>query len=341
MRFNNVYIHAMDYYEPTDVLSSDELEEELTPLYERLKLPKGRLELQTGIKRRGFFKDLIPSEISTRAAKLALEKCKIAKEKIDLLIHSSVCRDMLEPSTSSFIHNNLNLRPHCTSYDLSNACLGFLNSILVAGSQIEAGLINNAMVVSGENSWALWKETKNFLNTNSNLTRKTVKKYIANLTIGSMGVAFILSNNPEGALCKIMGGKELCDTSSSHLCQGDGNTQGLMMETESVALLESGIELARKTWGLTQKELELYSLDHSVGHQVGTAHREALLRNLKLDAKKDHISFDQFGNTGSAAAPMTLAYHQDKFKIHDIIALLGIGSGLHSVMLGLKWMKDV
>tara|TARA_B100001971_G_scaffold111191_1_gene102100 strand:- start:41279 stop:42295 length:1017 start_codon:yes stop_codon:yes gene_type:complete len=337
MKFKNVYIHAMEYFEPTDYLSSSELENELAPLYKRLKLPEGRLELQTGIKRRGFFKELIPSDISYAAARKALSKCKFAKEDIGLLIHSSVCRDMLEPSTASFVHSKLELSPSCVGFDLSNACLGFLNSILIAGSQIESGLINNALIVSGENSWALWKETKNFLINNMDITRKSVKKYIANLTIGSMGVAFVLSNQSEGALCKIEGGIALCDTEKAHLCQGDGDTNGLMMETESVELLKAGINLAKRTWEKTKEELELFSVDHTIGHQVGVAHRDSLLENLELNKATDHYSYDQFGNTGSAAAPMTLAYHKDKFKVNDRIALLGIGSGLHSVMLGLKW----
>ena len=338
MKFKNVYIHAMNYLEPTEFLSSDELEQELTAVYERLKLPKGRLELQTGIKRRGFFKNHIPSDISAMAAQKAFDACKIAKDEIDLLIHSSVCRDMLEPSTASFVHSKLALKSECVNFDLSNACLGFLNSIIIAGSQIESGIIKNAMIVSGENSWALWKETKEFLNNNLDLTRKSIKKYIANLTIGSMGVAFILSSNPEGAICKVEGGESLCDTGQVELCQGDGNTNGLMMETESTELLAAGINLAKKTWEKTKHNLEIFEPEHTICHQVGSAHRNGLLKELNLDNKKDHFSFDFYGNTGSAAAPMTLAYHKDKFKQSDRIAMLGIGSGLHSVMLSLKWI---
>jgi len=338
MKFKNVYIHAMEYSEPTDFLTSDEVEDQLTPVYERLKLPKGRLEMQTGIKRRGFFNKLIPSDISALAAQICFKSSKIAKKDIDLLIHSSVCRDFLEPSTASLVHQKLSLSPHCVAFDLSNACLGFLNSMMVAANQIESGMIKNAMIVSGENSKALWDETKSFLNSNLDLSRKSIKKYIANLTIGSMGVAFILSSEPSGAICKIEGGHSLCDTSSAHLCQGDGNTQGLMMETSSVELLDKGIQLAKSTWSETQKKLELFEPDHIIGHQVGSAHRESLLKSLKLDKNKDHSTFDQFGNTGSAAAPMTLAYHKDKYKSSDRIAMLGIGSGLHSVMIGIKWL---
>lgn len=328
----------MEYAEPTDYLTSDELEAELTPVYERLKLPKGRLELQTGIKRRGFFNKFIPSDISAKAAELCFKSISIAKKDIDLLIHSSVCRDFLEPSTASLVHQKIGLANHCIAFDLSNACLGFLNAMIVAANQIESGMINNALIVSGENSKALWDETKSFLNNNLEITRKGIKKYIANLTIGSMGVAYILSSNPVGAICKIEGAHSLCDTSSAHLCQGDGNTHGLMMETSSVELLEKGISLARETWTQTKQKLELHNPDHIIGHQVGIAHRESLIKALELDKSRDHITYDQFGNTGSAAAPMTLAYYRNLYKAHERVAMLGIGSGLHSVMIGMKWL---
>lgn len=340
MKFKNVYIHSMSYFEPTDFLTSDELESELAPVYKRLKLPTGRLELQTGIKRRGFYKNLIPSDISAEAARLCLNSSSIDKSEIDLLIHSSVCRDMLEPSTASFVHSKLGLKPNCVNYDLSNACLGFLNAILNASAQIEAGIIRNALIVSGENSWALWKETRDFLNSNLDLTRKSIKKYIANLTIGSMGVAYLLTNNSEGALCKIEGGESLCDTTQVSLCQGDGNTNGLMMETDSTELLSAGIKLAKDTWIKTKESLELFEPDHTICHQVGSAHRHGLLKELGLSEKSDHYSYDQYGNTGSAAAPMTFAFFKEKYQVSQRIAMLGIGSGLHSVMLSLKWMKN-
>ena len=46
-----------------------------------------------------------------------------------------------------------------------------------------------------------------------------------------------------------------------------------------------------------------------------------------------------FGNTGSAAVPLTLLKLQElnKIKSGDHIALLGIGSGLSSIMMGIKW----
>lgn len=343
MKFEKTVIDSFAYHDPATFMSSDELEAKLNPVYTRLKLPEGRLELQTSIKSRGLWPvGTMPSSIATGAAIKALEKSNIKKEDIDLLIHTSVCRDFLEPSTASVIHNNLELSSHCMSFDLSNACLGFLSGIQVASEMIERGSIRSALIVTGENSGPLLEETIKKLNADMALTRKSIKKYIANLTIGSAGVAFVLcheSLNPDGA--KILGGASLSDTKSSALCQGDGNSNGLMMETESEELLHAGVALAKQTWIKTKEILNLKNSDfnHIICHQVGIAHRNLMYQTLELDLSLDHTTFDRYGNTGSAALPLTMikSFETRKFDKGDKIALLGIGSGLHSIMLGVQW----
>lgn len=343
MQYQNIVIDSFAYQDPEVFLSSEEFEKQLTPVYERLKLPFGRLELQTSIKSRGMWSPgTKPSSIATSAAVKALEKSSIKKTEVDLLIHTSVCRDFLEPSTASVIHNNLELKPECMSFDVSNACLGFLSGITIASDMIERGTIKTALIVTGENSGPLIEETIKKLNSDMTLTRKTIKKYIANLTIGSAGVAFVITHkdiSPSGA--RILGGASLSDTASSALCQGDGNTNGLMMETESEELLHAGVKLAKQTWEKTKEKLKLNNDDfkHIICHQVGIAHRNLMFESLGLDLDLDHTTFDQYGNTGSAALPLTFARASEKrdFKKGDKIAFLGIGSGLHSIMLGVEW----
>lgn len=340
MKFKNVFIESFACEDPDVFLSSDELEQKLAPVYERLKLPFGRLELSTGIKSRGFFQDKNPSAISAKAAAKALELSSIKREDIDLLIHSSVCRDFLEPSTASVVHNLLELRSGCASFDLSNACLGFLDAMNVAAAQIEAGMINNALIVTGENSRPLIEKTIEFLNGNSSLTRKSVKKYFANLTIGSAGAAFVLTSQGKKAKAQLTGSIHLSNTKNSHLCQGDGDGQALMMETDSEELLQAGISLAKEGYELFKQEVFSGPPDHIVGHQVGVAHRNLLMQTLKLDQNKDHITYDQYGNTGSAACPLTFikAWERGAFQPQEKIAMLGIGSGLHTNMQGALWL---
>ena len=341
MKFENLRLHSFGYEEPELFMTSDEMEQQMSSLYERAKLPFGRLELQTGIKRRGFWPNgTRPSTIASKAAEKILKN--FPREKIDLLLHASVCRDFLEPATAAQVHHNLKLSPHCMISDLSNACLGVLSSILMAGQMIERGAIKTALIVSGENAGPLIHETIRHIVTDPTMDRKKIKPFMASLTIGSAAVAFLITHSslaPDAP--KILGGTTLTDSGAVELCQGDGSTNGLMMETDSEALLKAGVALASANWTKAREVLgwQNSEIDKIIPHQVGTAHRLAMLQQLGLPTDRDFQTFEQFGNTGSAALPLTLmkASEAGFFKPKDKIALLGIGSGLTSTMLGMEW----
>jgi 3-oxoacyl-[acyl-carrier-protein] synthase-3 len=110
------------------------------------------------------------------------------------------------------------------------------------------------------------------------------------------------------------------------------------MQTDSEALLVAGIELARDTWGAFTADFGA-GFDRTICHQVGSTHRRKLYEALGLDLAKDFSTFETLGNTGSVALPATLAaaIEADAIKPGDRIALLGIGSGLNSLMLALDW----
>ena len=130
----------MAYSLPPHIVSSEELEESLTPIYERLNLQVGRLELMTGIKERRFWDNTQQaSQSSAEAGIKLLKEGNIDPNEVDLLIHSAVCRDRLEPATASYVHNLMGLGPDTQILDVSNACLGFLNALILAGSMIEQG----------------------------------------------------------------------------------------------------------------------------------------------------------------------------------------------------------
>jgi 3-oxoacyl-[acyl-carrier-protein] synthase-3 len=180
MKFNNAVIAAAGSYLPNDKVSSAAIEDHLGPIYSKLKLPLGRLEMMTGILERGVWpKGTRPSQLSARAALNLKKKSGETFQDIDLLIHSSVCRDFLEPSTASVVHHELGLPSSAMIFDLSNACLGMMNALTVAASMIETGQIRKALIVSGENGGPLLEDTISGLlekNESNQLTRKNIKK---------------------------------------------------------------------------------------------------------------------------------------------------------------------
>jgi 3-oxoacyl-[acyl-carrier-protein] synthase III len=355
MKYQNTALLGLASHLPSKVVSSDDIESQLARVYGELKLPQGRLELMTGIKeRRVWPRGTRPSDLATAAAEKLFHEKVIKREEVDLLIFASVCRDFLEPSSASVVHANLGLPEKAMIFDLSNACLGVINAIVVASEMIERGSIKKALIVSGENGGPLLEETIDQLHKKldqGELNRKSIKKYIANLTIGSAATAVFLGRADEAkennsALALLDHAVVKTDSSANILCQGDGSPHGLMMETDSEKLMEKGVALADATWREFKKESGWLESDLGwvLTHQVGKAHEELTLRTLNCFEVPTYRTYPHYGNTGSSALPLTLerllANPTQGPKAQDRVALMGIGSGLTSIILGLNWRRN-
>lgn len=344
MFYSKVCLHTFAYVLPPRILSSDAIEERLSPLYERLKLPAGRLELMSGIKERRLWEPgTRPSQGAALAGQAVLDKDDIDPATIECLIFSSVSRDMMEPATASFVHNQLGLSEDCLLFDLSNACLGFLDGMVMLANMIELGHVRNGLVVAGETAEELVESTIQALLDDESLTRKKIKPAFASLTIGSGSVALYMCNLLQGMnKPRLMRGAWKANTRHSDLCQGaQSGTETTLMNTNSEELLIRGIETAHATWqdfasipGWSENDIDRFFC-----HQVGTAHARLLFETLGLDLKKNFETLQILGNVGSVSAPITMAMaiEQDCFRRGEKAAMLGIGSGINCLMLGVEW----
>ena len=347
-RFQNVCLEAVGYELPPNLVTSEEIEERLGPLYKRLNLPKGRLELMSGIHERRFWNEgERPSRVAVRAGKKAMEAAGTPVEKYGALFHASVCRDFLEPATASVEHNMLGLPADAMIFDVSNACLGVLNGMVTLGSMIELGQVEAGLIVAGEMGESLINSTIEALLANRSATRQSIKPAFASLTIGSGAVAVVLTHKDiSRSGHRLLGGVVRCATDNSDLCTSDtdigfGQNASPLMETDSEQLLHAGCALARYTWEDFKSELgwNEQSVDRVFTHQVGSAHRRLLYQSIGVDINKDFSTVEFLGNVGSVSLPITLAMGAEKGLMNkgDKVGLLGIGSGLNCLMLGVEW----
>ncbi|MCP4173748.1 MAG: 3-oxoacyl-ACP synthase III [Fuerstiella sp.] len=347
MRYKNVCVEAVVHRLPPDVVTSDDIERQLAPVYERLNLPFGRLQLMTGIQERRFFdRGTLPGQVSVQAANDAVEASGVPREKFGALIHGSVCRDQMEPATAAGVHAGAGLPDDSLVMDVSNACLGLLNGMLVVADLIELGRISAGVIVGTETGRGLVEGTIDSLLKDKTLTRKSIKSAFASLTIGSGSAAIVLCHSSLSQTAhNLVGGAFLSDTSRHDLCAGGvaadihGDSRP-RMETDSEGLLRAGIALAERTWKKMKHEVSWTNddVDRVFTHQVGKQHRALLLEKLQLAPHLDFPTVERFGNTGAAALPMALAMglEQNPPAAGTKLAMLGIGSGLNSVMLGIE-----
>lgn len=343
-QYSNVSLHTFGYQLPPNILRSEDIEVRLGSLYEKLKLPPGRLELMSGIKERRLWdKGTLPSEAAIMAGKDTLQKAAINPDQIDCLFFTSVSRDMMEPATASFVHHGLNLSKDCLIFDISNACLGFLDGMMMLANMIELGQVSNGLVVSGETAENLVESTISSLINDETLTRKTIKPAFASLTIGSGAVGLFMTRKSEQENKPSLAcGAYQANTQYSNLCQGgQAGGEQTLMDTNSEELLMQGVDTAYETWlkFSSMKGWDEVAIDNYFCHQVGSAHAKLLFERLGLSPDKNFQTLQFLGNVGSVSAPITLAMaiEQGVFIPGRKGALLGIGSGINCMMLGVEW----
>ncbi len=331
--FDDVAIVSVISCEAPIVVTSSDFDDRLAAFYERTGTRSGLLQSLAGItERRQWPEDVSFLDAAAMAGEKALVESGIDPSKIGLLIDTSVSRQRLEPSSSVTVHDQLGLPSSCMNFDLSNACLGFLNGMHIAGVMIESGQIDYALVVDAEGSRELQDNTIDRL-LESEATVKDLFSNFASLTLGSGATAMVLGRHSENSGShRIVEGIFRADTTHHDLCVGSLDE----MRTDAGALLDAGRSLAKVAWDEADTS-EWRDMDSYILHQVSQVHTAAIVEVLGLDAEKVPLSFPKFGNIGPAAIPITLANVSETLSAGDRVLCLGIGSGLNAAAIELLW----
>ncbi|TXD43347.1 3-oxoacyl-ACP synthase III [Lujinxingia vulgaris] len=336
VKFENVAVAGLAEMRAPRAISSAEIEARLEPALTRAGLPtRGLIYQLTGIAERRVWPDGVMASVpAAMAGRRALERAGVAREKIGVLISTSVCRDFVEPSVASMVHRSLELGSHCLNFDVGNACLGFLNGIQIVGDMIERGSIDYGMVVNGESSLEVIEATIARLNQPDYPVEK-MRDQLATLTLGSGSAAMVLGRRdllPAHAP-RVVGAVTESASEHNELCRGQRD----WMETDAAMLLLRGVELGQKTFARAAEELGWSPevLDLICAHQVSAVHMTRVAEALKLDRERFLKIYHDHGNVGPASIPIALAKAVDQGRVQpgDRVGLMGIGSGLNCSMM--------
>lgn len=346
MRYSNVYIESFGYELPSNVVTSEDLENRLEPIYKSLHFQKGQLEALTGIYERRFWDPGYRMyEGAIKAGQKALEKSRIFPRDIGMLIYGGVCRDNLEPATACAVADALNLGADAQIYDVTNACLGVLNGMVQVANAIELGHIRAGMVVSCESAREIMTSTIERLLANPNM--ETFKQTVATLTGGSGAVAVLMCDKSLA-----QSGHQLLGGAATNACRfhqlclwgpntGIPSTAKHVMRTDSIGVLQNGVSLGIETFKAFKHQLALPDdkPDKIICHQVGASHQKTILDAIGIAKDKDFTTFPYLGNIGTVSLPITAAIADEREFLQpgDIVGFLGIGSGLNCLMLGVRW----
>ena len=338
MLFQHVAIAGLAHIDAPHRLSTDEINARLKPTLDRLGIRTDVLKDIAGIHARRLWDDnVLASDVATLAAVKALADAGIDPDRVGLLVNTSVSRDYLEPSTASIVSGNLGLSEICQNFDVTNACLAFINGMDIASRMIERGEIEYALIVDGETAGLAYEKTLERL-TADDVTEEQFRNELATLTLGCGAAAMVMARAElaPGAP-RYRGGVTRAATQWNGLCRGNLDR----MVTDTRMLLIEGLKLAQRTWVAAKSALGWVAeeLDEFVIHQVSLVHTNAFIKAFGIDPKKVLTIFAEHGNIGPASVPIVLSKLREmgRLKKGDRVALLGIGSGLNCSMAEVVW----
>ncbi len=346
MNYSRVHVDAIGYELPPVVVTTEELEQRLRPVFEALRIPEGQLEALTGIvERRWWEAGHSLADGAAAAGRKALAGSGVSAGDLEVVIYTGVCREQFEPATACRVAAGLGVGEQVSVYDLSNACLGVLNGMVDVANRIELGQCRAGLVVSCETAREI-----NDIVIQRLLEERSMDLFrtsLATLTGGSGAVAVLLTDGSFGGEGhRLLGGVAHTAPQFHDLCRW--GLERLMpsslrqfMATDSVAVLKHGVALGLQTWTAFLRRLGWMKeqIDKVICHQVGIGHRDAILQTLGIAADKEFSTFEFLGNIGTVSLPLTaaLAHEREFLRRGDRVGFLGIGSGLNCLMLGLEW----
>jgi 3-oxoacyl-[acyl-carrier-protein] synthase-3 len=333
-RHRNVALLSVASVTPGRITTSEAIDRKLEPALRKLKLPTGLLQRVAGVyERRNWSDGQKFDDAAVSAGRTALRQAGIRPDQVGLLINTSVTRPHLEPSVAVRIHHGLGLPTSALNFDIANACLGFVNGMSLAAQLIDAGQIQYAVIIDGEDADEIQENTIRRLIEND-VSRDEFMSEFASLTLGSGAAAAVLGPadaHPSGH--RILGGISRAATQFHNLCVGsvDG------MFTDAKALLKGGMELVVSAWREAKRDWNWSDMDRYIMHQVSDVHTNAIVKAAKLDRTRVPTTYPKFGNVGPASIPITLAEEAPNLRAGNRVLLMGVGSGLNTAMLEIAW----
>ncbi|NLV68735.1 MAG: ketoacyl-ACP synthase III [Spirochaetes bacterium] len=331
----NTHIINFGTWVPDEVIDNGTV---LEPLFTSLSLNLKDMIMKTGVEQRFRSDDSItPLDMAEHAVKDLMNRPNtkdIKITEIDTIIYASVTRMMAEPSTAIMLQNRLGIES-AFSFDVSNACLSFVDGLIIADSLIATGRSKLALVVSAEKGARVAEKSLEAIQ-----NREAGMECMAALTLGDGAAAALVSaeNSEYRSILAFRAFTRASRSAYAHCCTLPSTYEP--MRTDSAAMFEGALTNYPPMLKSLIKTLgwEIDDIEALVPHQASLKIIETGLKSIGYPIEKTRITLDQYGNMASVSVPFTLSRLLD----HDMpapgskIVVAAFGSGLSFSMLAME-----
>ncbi len=317
----HVTITGLGAYAPERVITNDELSKLVDTSDEWI------ME-RTGIRERRIAADSQAlSDISLPAARQALEQAGSDGTDVDLLIVATVTPDMMFPSTSAILADQLGAKD-AAAYDLSAGCTGFMYALVQAYGMVAAGLSRRALVVGGDVLSRIldWSD------------RSTVV-----LFGDGAGAVVVEPADTDGFLAFELGadgaGGEHLWLPGSGSRRFDDPERFVKMNGREVFKFASRVLVQSAEDVLDKYGAKIEDVDVYVPHQANVRIIDHATKKLGIPSERVVINVDRYGNTSSGSIPLALAEAQADGRLSpgSLVLMTGMGAGLTWGSALMRW----
>jgi 3-oxoacyl-[acyl-carrier-protein] synthase-3 len=287
---------------------------------------------RTGIReRRIAAADEALTDIARPAAVAALESASLEAKDIDLLVCATVTPDMMFPTSSALLADELGA-PEAAAYDLLAGCTGFVYAVAQAYAMVATGLSERALVVGGDVLSKILDWTD----------RSTL------VLFGDGAGAVVLEPVERGGFLGFElgadggGGKHLWlpGSGSRHF---DEPESFVKMNGREVFKFATRVMIYSAERLLEACERTVEDVDVYVPHQANVRIIDHAARKLGFPEEKVIVNVDRYGNTSSGSIPLALADAAAEGKLDPgtLVLMTGMGAGLTWGSALIEWTDEM
>ena len=290
---------------------------------------------RTGIKERRFAADgETTSSMSTRAARMALDRAKLRPQDVQLIIVGTCSPDYIFPATACMVQSELGAT-RAGAFDVEAACTSFVTALGVARGMIMSGTIQNAVVIGAET-------LSRFLNfqdrTTCVLFGDGAGAVVVEASNASVGIESVVlhSEGSKGELLMVRAGgakvpatKETLELGQHFISMQGGEVFKLAVKSMADAAEEA----------LREASLGLDDISLMIPHQANIRIIEGVAKRLHFPMERVFVNIQRYGNTSAASVPIAIAEAEAAGRLRrgDKVLLVAFGGGFTWGASVLEW----
>jgi 3-oxoacyl-[acyl-carrier-protein] synthase-3 len=274
---------------------------------------------RTGIhERRMATEDEALTDIALPAAREALADAGAEASEIDLLICATVTPDMMFPTSSALLADELGMS-HAAAYDLLAGCTGFVYAVAQAYAMLASGLSRRALVVGGDVLSKIldWED------------RSTL------VLFGDGAGAVVMERVERGGFLGFElgadgGGGEYLWYPGSGSRHFENPESFVKMNGREVFKFATRVMVSSASDILAECGKTVDDIDVYVPHQANKRIIDYAAAKLGVPSEKTIVNVDRFGNTSSGSIPLALADARADGRLQEgaLVLMTGMGAGL-------------